>query len=69
MARRSRCPELEVRVSFEVARIGPQCLAEAYERLVPIPRRPTRPAARQGAPSGPAAAAKPAPMRRRADGG
>jgi hypothetical protein len=42
MARRSEPPELITRVSFEAARIAPQCLAEAYERLVPIPRRPTR---------------------------
>jgi|GraSoiStandDraft_46_1057282.scaffolds.fasta_scaffold1774349_1 hypothetical protein len=42
MARRSKPPELITRVSFEAARIAPQCLAEAYERLVPIPRRPTR---------------------------
>ena len=42
MARRSKPPELIMRVSFEAARIAPQCLAEAYERLVPIPRRPTR---------------------------
>lgn len=45
MARRSKCPELEVRASFEAGRIAPQCLAEAYEHLVPIPRRPTRAAA------------------------
>ena len=42
MARRSKPPALITRVSFEAARIAPQCLAEAYERLVPIPRRPTR---------------------------
>ena len=42
MARRSKPPELITRVSFEAARIAPQCLAEVYERLVPIPRRPTR---------------------------
>ncbi len=42
MARRSKNPDLEVKVSFEAARIAPQCLAEAYELLVPIPRRPTR---------------------------
>lgn len=42
MARRSKDPDLEVKASFEAARIAPQCLAEAYELLVPIPRRPTR---------------------------
>jgi hypothetical protein len=42
MARRRQPPEPTMRVSFEVARTAPQCLADAYERLVPIPRRPTR---------------------------
>jgi hypothetical protein len=42
MARRDKHSDLDVRVSFEAARIAPQCLAEVYERLVPIPRRPTR---------------------------
>lgn len=45
MARRRTGPELQVRSAFEVARIAPQCLADAYERLVPILNRPTRPAA------------------------
>ncbi len=52
MARRNKHVELEVRVSFEAARIAPQCLAEAYERLVPIPRRPTRQIERRGVPPG-----------------
>ncbi len=43
MARRSTPPELRLQVSFEVCRIAPQCLADAYERLVPIPRRSIRP--------------------------
>lgn len=42
MARRSKDPDLEVKALFEAARIAPQCLAEAYELLVPIPRHPTR---------------------------
>lgn len=42
---RRKATELEVRIAFEVSRIAPQCLADAYERLVPIPRRPTRQAA------------------------
>ena len=42
MARCNKHPDLDVRVSFKAARIAPQCLAEAYERLVSIPRRPTR---------------------------
>jgi hypothetical protein len=45
MVRRENCPELRVRSAFEAARIAPQCLASAYERLVPVPRRPLRPAA------------------------
>ena len=42
---RRKATELEVRVAFEASRIAPQCLADAYERLVPIPRRLTRKAA------------------------
>ena len=42
---RRRATELEVRIAFEASRVAPQCLADAYERLVPIPRRPTRPTA------------------------
>lgn len=56
MARRSKRPELEMRVSFEVTRIAPQCLAEAYERLVLIPRRPARPLGRSKVPRGPVTA-------------
>ena len=47
MARRRTGPELQVRSAFEATRIAPQCLAEAYECLVPILNRPTRPAARR----------------------
>ena len=50
MARRNKHPDLDVRVSFEAARIAPQCLAAAYERLVPIPRRLTRPTEHHGVP-------------------
>jgi hypothetical protein len=57
MARRDKHPDLDVRVSFEAARIAPQCLAEAYERLVPIPRRPTRFGAHREPLPGPSAAA------------
>jgi hypothetical protein len=42
---RRKAMELEVRIAFEASRIASQCLADAYERLVPIPRRPTRQAA------------------------
>lgn len=45
MARRRKGPELQVSTSFEAIRIAPQCLATAYEQVVPIPRRPTRSAA------------------------
>jgi hypothetical protein len=68
MARRDRHPGLDVRASFEAARIAPQCLAGAYERLVPVPRRPTRPAVSFAARPGPVAAAV-RPGRRRAEGG
>lgn len=40
---RRKATELEVRIAFEASRIAPQCLADAYERLIPIPRRQTRP--------------------------
>ena len=39
MKRRERRPELQISRAFEATRIAAQCLAEAYERLVPIPRR------------------------------
>jgi hypothetical protein len=57
MARRNKHPDLDVRVAFEATRIAPQCLAEAYERLVPIPRRPTRLVAHGEPLPGPSAAA------------
>lgn len=57
MARHNKPVELEVRVSFEAARIAPQCLADAYEHLVPIPRRPTRPIERRGVLLGPSTTA------------
>jgi hypothetical protein len=44
MARRGNGPALQVRSAFEAARIAPQCLADIYERLVPIPRWRMRPA-------------------------
>ena len=44
MARR-KSAEMDVRIAFEASRIASQCLADAYERLIPIARRPTRPAA------------------------
>jgi hypothetical protein len=58
MARRSKQAALEVRASFEPARIAAQCLIEAYERALPVQRRPTRSGFRQG-PGQEEAAAKP----------
>ena len=42
MPRRKNQAALEVQVSFEPARIAPQCLVHAYERVLPVQRRPTR---------------------------
>jgi hypothetical protein len=42
MARRKGDAELQVRTSFEASRTAAECLAVAYERLVPIPCRPIR---------------------------
>ena len=39
MVRRTDRPLLQVRVSFEATRFGPQHLIEAYGRLVPTVRR------------------------------
>jgi hypothetical protein len=41
MARRTDRPRLEVRVSFEATRLGPQHLIEAYARLAPSTTRRT----------------------------
>jgi hypothetical protein len=56
---RRKTKELEVRIAFEASRVAPQCLADAYERLVPIPRRPTRPTAARRPPLDPAATLPP----------
>ena len=42
MVRRTDRPLLQVCVSFETTRLGPQHLIEAYVRLVPTVRRPSR---------------------------
>ncbi|MBI0539606.1 hypothetical protein D9599_29315 [Roseomonas sp. KE2513] len=42
MAGRGRRPEWQVRSAFEGTRMAAQCLAAAYEQLVPIPRRLAR---------------------------
>jgi hypothetical protein len=46
MARRSKPDLLTIRVSFEVTRISRECLADAYDRLVPIKRRHLKPASK-----------------------
>lgn len=42
MGRSARKAALEVLVSFEPARFAAECLARAYERVLPIHRRPPR---------------------------
>ena len=61
MARR-KSAEMDVRIAFEASRMASQCLADAYERLILIARRPTRPTAVNQPPLDPAAAMP--PMRR-----
>jgi hypothetical protein len=47
MERRGKRPEVRICSAFEATRTATQCLAGAYERLVPIPRRlPRQPLAR-----------------------
>ena len=36
----TRRTTLAVRITFEPSRVGPACVAQAYERVVPITRRP-----------------------------
>ena len=38
---RTRSTTLEVRITFEPSRVSPACVAQAYERVVPITRRTT----------------------------
>jgi hypothetical protein len=37
---RTRSTTLEVRLTFEPSRVSPGCVVQAYERVVPITRRP-----------------------------
>ena len=37
----SRSLTLAVRITFEPSRVSPACVVQAYERVVPITRRPT----------------------------
>jgi hypothetical protein len=48
MVRRTDRPLLQVRVSFEATRFGPQHLIEAYARLVPTVRRTSPRSKREG---------------------
>jgi hypothetical protein len=57
MARSTERPVVVARVSFERTRLGPQCLVEAYARLVPIARKTVR---GRDAGAAPAAVARPA---------
>jgi hypothetical protein len=36
-----RSTTLTVRITFEPSRVSPACVVQAYERVVPITRRPT----------------------------
>ena len=56
MARSTERPVVVARVSFERTRLGPQCLVEAYARLMPIACKAVR---RRGAEAKPVAAARP----------
>jgi hypothetical protein len=42
VARRDHNPSrtLQVRITFEPSRVSPACVVQAYERVVPITRRP-----------------------------
>jgi hypothetical protein len=57
MVRRTDRPLFEVVVSFETTRLGPQCLVNAYARLVPVRRQPVRKSAPGGGPLPPQAVA------------
>jgi len=43
VARRAytRMPTLEIRITFEPSRVGPACVVQAYEQVVPLGRRTT----------------------------
>ena len=58
MVRSKDPPQLRVRVSFEVTRLSPQHLIEAYDRLVPTVRRARPRSNRGGAPVSPLKTAK-----------
>jgi len=56
MVRSTQQAVVVARISFESTRLGPQCLAETYARIVPI----TRKVIRAGAALAPEAAIQPA---------
>jgi hypothetical protein len=56
MVRSTQQAVVVARISFESTRLGPQCLAETYARIVPI----TRKVIRAGAKAAPEAAIQPA---------
>lgn len=37
---RTRSTTLEVHITFEPSRVSPACVVQAYERVIPITRRP-----------------------------
>jgi hypothetical protein len=45
MTRQTRHPLLQVQESFEITRFSPECLIEAYRRVVPAPSKAIRRAA------------------------
>ncbi len=45
MTRQTRRPLLQVRESFQITRFSPECLIEAYRRVVPIQTKAIRSAA------------------------
>jgi hypothetical protein len=55
MVRSTQQAVVVARISFESTRLGPQCLAETYARIVPI----TRKVIRAGAKAAPEAAIQP----------
>lgn len=51
MGRSTQPTVVVARISFETTRLSPQCLAEAYARILPVARRPVRATAAPPAPA------------------
>ena len=51
MGRSTQPAVVVARISFETTRLSPQCLAEAYARILPVARRPVRTTAAAPAPA------------------